>query len=545
MPGRFRVGARRADTTLDRTRRSEPRISSPSEPPTTPARGLPRRFKRSALSNYLNAGVSFLLAILVTPILVRGLGKEAYGTWAIVTSSVVYFNLLQFGLGRATIKFVAGAQAVGDLDRARRVISTSIAALSIPGMLLLLLSPALAFAIPELFHLHGNLRTGAMVVTVLSAIDLAVAIPADTLGATLAGFQRYEFLNATVVATALAQAGAWAAVIGLGGGLIGIGVATVSFSLVSQVVRYRLVARLVQGPPFRRRQIDRSLLRPILSFSGWIAVADLSATVISKVDAFVVGLVVGVPQAAVYAVGQKLAVMGSRFTDPVVTMFYPHAAELAALDDREGLRATVRTGLRLSTAISLPLTIMLCVLARPAVKVWVGNGYGGATWVVVFLSLSGFAFSIDRIAVYVLRGLGEVRLPAILAAVEAALNLGLSIGLGLTLGLVGVAVGTLAAHVATSFCVALPVIFRKVRISLRSIVWMLVRGYSVPAAAELLVGLGLLHVGVHGFLRLAGAGLAMLGAFLLTAPPFATSRSERQRLLARVSRRSGVSLASR
>jgi O-antigen/teichoic acid export membrane protein len=489
--------------------------------------------------------VSLALAILVTPILVRGLGKEAYGTWAIVTSSVVYFNLLQFGLGRATIKFVAAAQAVGDLDRVRRVVSTSLAALSVPGLLLLLLTPALAFAIPALFHLHGDLRTGAMVVTVLSSIDLAVAIPADTLGATLAGFQRFELLNATVVATALAQAAAWAAVIGLGGGLIGIGVATVSFSLTAQVVRYRLVGRLIGGPPFRRRQVDRALLRPILSFSGWIAVADLSATVISKIDAFVVGLVVGVPQAAVYAVGQKLAVMGSRFTDPVVTMFYPHAAELAALDDREGLRATVRTGLRLSTAISLPLTVMLCVLARPALHVWVGGGYGGATWVVVFLALSGFAFSIDRIAVYVLRGLGLVRLPAILAAVEAALNLGLSIGLGLTIGLVGVAVGTLAAHVATSFCVALPYIFRKVGISLRSIVWMLGRAYSVPAAAELLAGLALLHLGVHGFLELAGAGIAMFGAFVLLALVFAISRSERQRLLARLLERRGVSFASR
>ncbi|MGZ4400051.1 MAG: lipopolysaccharide biosynthesis protein [Gaiellaceae bacterium] len=507
--------------------------------------GLPRRFKRSALSNYANAVVSLVLAILVTPLLVRGLGKEAYGTWAIVTSSVVYFNLLQFGLGRATIKFVAGAQAVGDLGRVRRIVSTSIAALSIPGCLLVLLSPLLAFAIPELFHLKGELRTAAMVVTVLSAIDLAVAIPADTLGATLAGFQRYELLNATVVATALAQAAAWAAIIGLGGGLIGIGVATVSFSLASQVVRYLLVGHLVGGPPFRRRQIDRSLLRPILTFSGWIAVADLSATIISKVDVFVVGLVVGVPQAAVYAVGQKLAVMTSRFTDPVVTMFYPHAAELAALQDREGLRATVRTGLRLSTAISLPLTVMLCVLARPAIRVWVGNGYGGAAWVVVFLSLSAFAFSIDRIAVYVLRGLGEVKLPAILGGIEAALNLGLSVGLGLTIGLVGVAVGTLAAHVATSFCVALPYIFRRVEISLRSVVWMLVRGYSVPAAVELLVGLVLLHLGVHGFLKLAGAGTAMFLAFVLAALVFAVSRSERQRLLGRVLQRRGVSLASR
>jgi O-antigen/teichoic acid export membrane protein len=500
----------------------------------SPLRSLPRRFRRSALANYANAGISMILAIVVTPVLVRGLGKEEYGTWTLVTSSVVYFDLLQLGLGQSTVRFVAEAQAVGDLARARRLVSTSLAALSIPGLALLLASPALGFAIPEIFHVGHGLRTAAMVVTILSTVDLAVGLPADTFGATLAAFQRWEMLNLTVVATALAQAISWVIILALGGGIVLIGASTLAFSLASQAMRCRIAGRLVQGPLLRRSQVDRSLVRPILRFSGWIAVTDFASTVIDRLDLIVIGLVLGVRGAAVYAVGQKLGALTSKLTDPVVIMFYPHASELAAVGDHEGLRASVFAGLRMSTAIAVPVTITLCVLARPAIHAWVGAGYGNAAWVVVYLSLSTLAFSIDRIPIYVLRGLGDAKLPAVVSAAEAVLNLGLSVGLAFAIGIAGVALATLVAHVLTSFCFALPVIFRRIGISVRSVVWLLLRHYAIPAALQLAAGIVLLNVGVNGLIEVMGAGAAMVLVFVAAAAVFSVSRAERQVAVARV-----------
>ena len=44
---------------------------------------LPTAFRRNALANYANSLVALVLALVVTPLLVRGLGKEAYGTWVL------------------------------------------------------------------------------------------------------------------------------------------------------------------------------------------------------------------------------------------------------------------------------------------------------------------------------------------------------------------------------------------------------------------------------------------------------------------------------
>lgn len=496
---------------------------------------MPRRFRLGIVTNYADAVVTMVLALATTPLLVRGLGKDAYGTWTLVTSSILYFNLLQFGLGRATVRFVAQAAAVGDLDRVRRIVSTAVAGLAAPGLALVLASPFVGLVFPHLFAVPDGLRTAAIAATVLSTIDLAVAIPADTFGAVLVGFQRYDLLNGTVVVTATAQAVAWVTVLALGGGLVPLAAATVGLSLISQVVRAALVGRLVGWPPVRRRLVDRTLVRPIVSISGWIALTELAGTVIARVDVVVVGAVVGVPQAAVYAVGQKLAALTPRFVDPVATLFYPHAAEIAALDDREAVRSTIVTGMRLSAAVGLPLTLILAVLARPAIHAWVGAGFGDATLVVVFLSASSLAYAVDRIAMYVLRGLGDVKVPALLAVAEAVANLGLSIGLGLTMGLVGVALATLIAHVATNFAVTLPYACRRTGTPLGPLAARLIGAYTVPAAAAVAVGLALRGAGDAGdLIGLFETGLAMLGAYAAAAVVFALDGRERHILLARL-----------
>jgi len=200
--------------------------------PEAPARrALPRLFGRSVASNYASSVVSLLLALFVTPVLVRGLGKDAYGTWSLVTSSVLYYSLLQFGLARAAVKFIAETKATGDLESARRTVSTSFLSLSPAALLLIAASPGIAFLFPVLFHVPEGQRTAAMILVVLSTIDFAAGIPSDTFGAALVGLQRFDLLSATATGTAVAQVISWVVIIALGGGLVPIGIATITFSL--------------------------------------------------------------------------------------------------------------------------------------------------------------------------------------------------------------------------------------------------------------------------------------------------------------------------
>ena len=488
---------------------------------------LPSAFRRNALANYANSMVALVLALVVTPLLVRGLGKEAYGTWVLVSSSVVYLNLLQFGFGQATTKYVAEGLAVDDRSKVRRAVSTSVAALSFPGLLLLLAAPGLALLVPVIFNVPADLRHAAIVVALLSIVDLAVAIPADTFGAAIAGAQRYELLNLTIAATAVAQATSWAIILALGGGLIPLGIATVSLSLASQVARYIVVRRLLGPDTLSRKYVDRAFARPLLGMSSWVAVTNLSEAIIGRIDPIVVGLVAGVPQAGVYAVGQKLAALVSRFTEPISMTFFPHASAMAAAGDREGLRRTFLTGTRIVIGIALPLTLALVVLARRLLHLWVGNGFSAAVPVVLCLAATTAIWGVSGAGVYVLRGMGDVRRPALIDAFEAVCNLSLSIVLGLALGLKGVAIGTLIAAALTRIGFMLPYVCRQTGTSMLGFAAQLARTFALPALATLGAGFALRHVETGEFTGVLIPAVGMALAYIVVLVIFGLTRPER------------------
>jgi O-antigen/teichoic acid export membrane protein len=483
-------------------------------------RALPRLFGRSVASNYASSVVSLLLALFVTPVLVRGLGKDAYGTWSLVTSSVLYYSLLQFGLARAAVKFIAESKAAGDLASARRTVSTSFLSLSPAALLLIAASPGIAFLFPVLFHVPEGQRTAAMILVVLSTIDFAAGIPSDTFGAALVGLQRFDLLSATATGTAVAQVISWVVIIALGGGLVPIGIATITFSLASNVVRYALVRRLLHGAPIRRSTFDRGLIKPLVSMSGWIALGDLVELVTLRLDPVVVAFVAGVPAVGVYAVGQKLSAFVERFTGPALSMFFPHASELSATDDAGEIRATFLAGTRLALALTAPLALVISVLAAPTIHVWVGSGFGDAAAVATFFSLTSLVIAFPRVGIYILRGLGNVRFAAQIGVAEAAVNLVASILLGRAMGIAGVALGTLIGVVCNHLFVLLPYVCKRLGVPLWRLLLEIGRAHLPPAVLALVLGLELRGFAYDGIVQLMLAAIAVgatyLGVFAVT-----------------------------
>lgn len=501
---------------------------------------LPPGFRRSALSNYATTASSIVVALVTVPILTRGLGAEAYGIWVLVGATVLYLELLEFGFGATTIRFVAAAHGRQDEAGVRTAIATSFWLLAVPGAVAAAVGLGLAAAFPLLFDISPELETPTRVLLVLLAVDLALSIPGDCFGGTLIALQRYDLLNATLIVVALSQAVAWAVVLGSGGGLVGIGLATVVLSLLGQLARFLLVRRLVPGVSLNPRQVSRALVRPYAGNSAWFSLSEVGGVIINRVDALVVGAVAGVAAAGTYAVGQKLALLADRAMSAALGAFFPHAAALAAKGDLEGMREATVVGLRIGTAVGLPLTLVLALFAEPAVDVWVGDRYAQAAIVVVYLSAATALHVVTEAPRMMLYGSDGIRGAAVLQCVQAVLNLGLSIVLGRELGLEGVALATLLAAALTTVLGLVPYACRTLGVPQQVLYATVLRAHLVPAVAATSLALLLLRTEVDRLLPLllaAGAtGLVYAGLLVLTG----LSREERQELGRRLRRRRGA-----
>ncbi len=496
---------------------------------------LPAGYGRSTISNYVTTLTSIVVALVTVPLLTRGLGQEAYGVWVLVGATVLYLELLEFGFGATTIQYVSAARARGDDPGVRTAVATSFWLLAVPGAVALVLALVLAAVFPRLFDVAPELVGPTRVLLVLLAVDLAVSIPSDCFGGTLIALQRYDLLNATLVSVAVLQAVGWAVVIAAGGGLVELGIVTVALGLGGQLARYLLCLRLLPGLSLRRQHVSRDLVRPYAGTSVWFALSEISTVVIARIDTIVVGAVVGVAEAGVYAVGQKLALLAARASSPAIAVLFPHGAALAAADDDEGLRRGALLGTRISAGVALPLALVLGVLAGPAVDVWVGPAFGDAATVVLLLTAGTAVAAVGGAARTLVLGTSGVRGVALVETGEAALNLVLSVLLGLRFGLVGVAAATLVAGVLSTVLGIVPYACHRLGLHQLALYVLVVRGHLLPAAVTGGAAAALLqHAALDRLLPLLAAGAGLGALYLLVLAATGLAPDERARVRERV-----------
>ena len=225
-----------------------------------------------------------------------------------------------------------------------------------------------------------------------------------------------------------------------------------------------------------------------------------------------------------------------QLVQPISSLFFPHASQLASEHDSDALRRSLLAGTRLSAAVALPLSLTAAVLAGPILDAWVGSGFSQAIPVVVFLAAGITITALSDTGLVMLQGIGKPRGPAIIRLLEAVVNLGLSILLANLIGLKGVALGTLIAVGLLNLLILFPYMCREFEVPLGRLVGTLLATLGPPSAAALLVGWLLRQTDPSGIPAVIGAGALMMLAYAAVFAFTGMDAEQRRTVAARFSR---------
>lgn len=505
-------------------------------------RGFPRRFRRNVLTSYLSTIISAVQALIVTPILVHGLGPQRYGIWSLVASLAIFSVLLDLGLASATTRYVAHYEELGDRKTAIRAVAVSFWVLAALGVLALAVGCVLAVIFPVVFPVPGE-EVASVALVVLVSASVGTAIAGGAFQGSLAGLMRYSTINVIRIVATVAQATAYAICIWRGGSLVALGLVLLGMTLAEVAARYLAARRYLPGIDLSPRLVDRRLAREMVGMSAWISSTQIATAVRYRIDTLVVGVVVGVTAAGVYAVGQLLFVAAERFIRPITTGFFPFSAELAGRGDKAALRDAVVTGTRISLAVAGPLCMAIILLAGPMLDVWVGSEFDAAQPVVIYLASALLLAQVARPGLVMLQGSGSVRAPAAIIWAEAVVNFAFSVVLGLVFGLAGVALATLVATALVSTAAGVPYICRSYGLQTSSFVLSLARAHVPPIALAVLAGWLLSPGETAGIVTILATGAVIAAVYVATLTVTGLSGSERRRIWSML-RRSGAESAS-
>jgi O-antigen/teichoic acid export membrane protein len=505
---------------------------------------FPIKFRRNVLANYANMLALLLVALLTTPLLAHGLGPQRFGIWAMVGAIIPYLEILELGFASTTVAMLARHIGGEDHDRVHAIFNTSLFVLIIPGVLCFGVACGIAAVLPHILTIEPSQVRETQILILLLGFDMAVSIPGDTFGGGLIAMQRFDLLNASLAAVTLLQALCWFLVIHFGGGLVALGIVTVGVSLLGQVSRFVMFKRLMPEMKVTAKGFDRQLARSFTRLSGWFSAAQIVMLAVDTVDVVIVGAVVGVSEAGVYAVGQRLSMLAGNMVTPVTAVFAPASAQTVGRGDTSKLRSLVMTGNRVAMGVAVPAALVTAVLARPALRAWVGPLYVAAAPVVVLLCATVVVRASTQTSRNVLAGAAEPESATVIAALSLVVHVGLAVLLGRSHGIVGVAWAVFIPSLIFEGIGMMILTSRRYHVTTTRYLAELFRAHVLPVICAGAVGLYLAHGPLWDFVRtnhraigilmVILSGLAMLAVYFSIFALTGLSRPERAVALRKV-----------
>jgi O-antigen/teichoic acid export membrane protein len=261
-----------------------------------------------------------------------------------------------------------------------------------------------------------------------------------------------------------------------------------------------------RGLRLRSWRPEARILRPMLGFAAANTATDLLNALYTRVDLWLVGLLMGAGPAGVYGMARQVAVPIRQVRQSFDGLLIPLVARTLGERGSRGSGEALASATRLVLAIQLPLLVAILAAGRPALG-WLGKGFEAAYWPLLALAAAEViqaAFSIgDLVFVYLRPRLGLwLTLASIAIGIVAALLL------IPPWGLIGAAFSVLLAYA--------------LRAALRSLVLRRHFHLDVPAshqagpfvAAAAGAGAALAVRGIDGFALPLIAGLAAYAAVL-------------------------------
>ncbi len=404
---------------------------------------------RGIYINYLQMFVSLILGFVITPIIVRYLGKSAYGLWAAIGSVIGYFGLLDFGLNVSTVKYTAEYRARNEREILSKTISTIFVAFILIGVAIILACVGLAPFIPYLFHLTKDLASVGQIAFLIMGLNVALGLLATVFGNIIWGYQRVDIWRTFGIIQVIANVLFTILFFRLDFGLIGLVVASSLNILILMALYLLFLHRSNYGIVIHPRLADFRTLKRIGPYSIRSFILGLAYRICFRTDNIVIGIFLGVALVAPYSIAYRLCFIAMALISRIPEVLFPIFTNLYTLENIDSLQSLSLKMIKVSVAIFMPLGLFLAIFGHSFINLWVGKENFVGMNVLLVLIFMSFLYSFTSPAGVILQAIGKNKETMYASIVNAGLNLGLSIILVQKIGLLGVALGTIIGQLCT------------------------------------------------------------------------------------------------
>ena len=287
-----------------------------------------------AVLSYVSMGLSTLISLIYTPIMLGRLGETEYGVYGAVGPIISYLLLLSMGLGSAYIRYYSQAKVAKDRREMAKLNGMFLVTLSLLGLVLLALGFFLA-AHPQMVFgtkwAPEELALGAKLLRIMT-LNAALSFPFSVFESHVNIHERYLFLKAVTMAKSVLSP-----LISIPLLLLGFrSPAIATLSLVLTIVcglTYMAYCFAVLKMPVSFRTYDLPLMKSMMGFTFYIFLAVVVDQLNYGIGTLMTTWIHGAELSGVYYSANQLNVYYLSFAMAISNVLIPRVHRMVAEGD--------------------------------------------------------------------------------------------------------------------------------------------------------------------------------------------------------------------
>jgi O-antigen/teichoic acid export membrane protein len=486
-----------------------------------------RRLAANTVFNILTYVVRIALSLVLTPILIRNLGRGGYGIWILGSAFWVggLLSILDLGIKGAVVRFVAASMEKRDYRMTSEVINAALFTFIAVG--------AIACAGLHVFRFYGlasvfkvppdELPIARALLGVL-AWQLLFDFPNIAISGTIEGLNRYDVLRILEIVQVLVFGCAAAILVTVHPSVVWLGWCLFTTTVVADLAGFFVVRRIC--PQWRLRTWPSwATTRQVVVMSGQLLGIRLNTLVYANMDKMIIGMLVSSTLLTDYDVVYRLYALVVVSLTFVSQLVVPLTASLDARGDAERMERLKFWATKTTVAICCPVAVTTMILAEPLLRFWVGPAFAHDAFAArLFIAYLVF-WCLTPVSYNMLVGQGRIGRLLAVQVPTTALNLIVSFALAPRFGIVGVILGTLIGN-TVGFCVFVPMFFGPALADVRRFARVVVVPYAWVGVAGVVLAAVLWIHAPQSLIETGAMWAAAVGFFWVLYVRFGTNEDE-------------------
>jgi O-antigen/teichoic acid export membrane protein len=401
---------------------------------------------RNWLLSVASWAVPLALTFISTPIVVRRLGTEQYGLYAVILGYLA--AAFSTGVGKLAAKYIPEYRASGSPERLSDSLSaTVIIAVTLGVLQALLLAAAAPFIARDILLLDPSDQATIILGMRIAAVSGLVMINSQVFQFAAQGLHRFDlFAGLTIVGAVLSNAGNVILVLN-GFGLDGLLLWNCVVTFAVGCLFLAAAKPLIKEWRFTLRP-DGAVLKAAAGYAGSIVVYQTLTSVLYAFERSIVVRRFGAESASYYVIPLMLATYLHAFLASFAQVLFPVVNEL--LTDRERLVTVYLRSSKIVFIVTIFFLATYLATGKSFLALWLGQDFAErSSSLLVILSLTYAINAISMIVWLLAEAFKAPAINAISSAIWAFAAMPMMFFVGTGLGLEGVAAGRLVGILLT------------------------------------------------------------------------------------------------